>query len=64
VTNLQARALPDQVDLGIDVRRFSRRKAGRLGLGIAAPVAAALLLASCALLWAKARLWSATHRPW
>ncbi len=38
------------------VRRFSRREAVRLGLGIAAPVAAALLLASCVLLWAKARV--------
>ncbi|MBI5487662.1 MAG: tetratricopeptide repeat protein [Deltaproteobacteria bacterium] len=35
------------------VRRFSRREALRLGLGIAAPVAAALLVAAGILLWAK-----------
>ncbi|NMC70237.1 MAG: SH3 domain-containing protein, partial [Myxococcales bacterium] len=38
------------------VRRFARGEALRLGLGIAAPVAAALLLASALLLWAKVRL--------
>ena len=37
-------------------RRFSRREALRLGLGIAAPVAAALLVASGILLWAKSTL--------
>jgi hypothetical protein len=38
------------------VRRFSRREAVRLGLGIAAPVAATLLVASSVLLYAKAEL--------
>ncbi|MBI5502381.1 MAG: SH3 domain-containing protein [Deltaproteobacteria bacterium] len=38
------------------VRRFSRREALRLGLGIAAPVAAALLVAAGILLWAKSAL--------
>jgi len=37
-------------------RRFARGEALRLGLGIAAPVAAALLLAAGVLLWAKVRL--------
>ncbi|MBN1774159.1 MAG: SH3 domain-containing protein, partial [Deltaproteobacteria bacterium] len=37
-------------------RRFARGEALRLGLGIAAPVAAALLLAAAVLLWAKLRL--------
>jgi hypothetical protein len=38
------------------VRRFSRREALRLGLGIGAPVAAALLVAAGILLWAKVTL--------
>ena len=38
------------------VRRFARGETLRLGLGIAAPVAAALLLAAGVLLWAKIRL--------
>lgn len=38
------------------VRRFARGEALRLGLGIAAPVAAALLVAAAVLLWAKIRL--------
>jgi tetratricopeptide (TPR) repeat protein len=38
------------------LRRYSRREALRLGLGIAAPVAAAALAAAVVLLWAKAEL--------
>jgi tetratricopeptide (TPR) repeat protein len=38
------------------LRRFARGEALRLGLGIAAPVAAALLLAAGVLLWAKIRI--------
>jgi len=38
------------------LRRYSRREALRLGLGVAAPVAAAALAAAVLLLWAKAEL--------
>lgn len=38
------------------VRRFARGEALRLGLGIAAPVAAAILLVAAVLLWAKVRI--------